>query len=90
MTLPLIFTLEEAPQEKATQLKKLLTDSQEHRQGNINLATAIIEEAGGFDYTRKGAETLVTAAKESLEVFPDCQAKQTLIAIADYVLSRDK
>ncbi len=90
MTLPLIHALTEANPEHRQTLTNLLQATPAQRQQAQQQATEIITNAGGFSYTRQGAETLIEAAIEALNIFPDCQAKATLIGIAHYVLSRDK
>ncbi|MEN8257878.1 MAG: polyprenyl synthetase family protein [Thermodesulfobacteriota bacterium] len=90
MTLPLIYAMTNGPDNKRQILVDLLAGEPFQRQTKINEVTAIIEEAGGFAYAREGADTLISAALESLEDFKDCESKNTLQGLANYVLSRDK
>jgi len=90
ITLPLIHALKKGEHEKSDQIIGLLKDDASVRADNIGLAKAFIEEYGGFDYARQGAEALVEAAIEALSIFPDCQARQILIGLAQYVLTRQK
>ena len=90
MTLPIIHALAEGDNADRARLRELLEGDEETRQQSLAQATAIIDRAQGFAYTRQGAETLIEAAIDALAIFPDCQARATLTAIGHYVLSRDK
>ncbi len=90
MTLPLIYAITNGPADKKQILVDLLADEPSARKDKIKEVTAIIEEAGGFDYAKEGADTLISAALESLDDCKDCESKDTLKGLANYVLSRDK
>ncbi len=90
MTLPLIYAIKEGPADKGKILTDLLAGQAPERQARIREVTTIIDEAGGFSYARQGADTLIAAALEALEAFKDCETKDTLQALAHYVLSRNK
>ncbi|MEN8141482.1 MAG: polyprenyl synthetase family protein [Thermodesulfobacteriota bacterium] len=90
MTLPLLHALDNSPAEQRQFLLELLAAGAGERQEKFARAREIISEAGGFSYTREGAEALIDAALEALAIFPECQAKETLSNLGHYVLSRDK
>lgn len=90
MTLPLIYTLQNAEGDEKIFITHLLDGTPEQRQEHIEDIYPLIEKHEGFAYSRKGAETLVETAIESLDIFKDCQAKKTLIGLAGYVLTREK
>jgi geranylgeranyl diphosphate synthase type I len=47
-----------------------------------------IREAGSIDYARERAETLVEEAKEDLDAFPECQQREALADVANYLVRR--
>ena len=90
MTLPLIHTLENGSNNTKEIITTLLQSDAQARLKAIDQVIDLIADSNGFNYTRQGAETIIAAAIEALVIFPDCQAKATLINIAHYVLERDK
>jgi len=54
----------------------------------IEEVSQIIHSLGSLDYAYKKAEQLVAKAKRQLSPFPPSQTKETLLNIADYILSR--
>jgi octaprenyl-diphosphate synthase len=90
MTLPLIHAIENAPDDEKKFVMDLLQDEPHKRHDHIQKVHNFIEKHNGFTYSKQGAETLVEAALESLDIFKDCQAKKTLIGLTGYVLTREK
>jgi octaprenyl-diphosphate synthase len=88
MTLPLIHALEHSPTDQRSRLAELLAGPASARQAALGEATAIIDQCGGFTYARQGADTLIDAALQSLQSFKPCDSRDTLEALAHYVLSR--
>ena len=54
----------------------------------IEEVSRIIHSLGSLDYAYKKAEQLVAKAKRQLSPFPPSQIKETLLNLADYILSR--
>jgi len=50
----------------------------------------LIEEHNGIEYTRCKADEHIARAKELLSIFPDCETRQALYTLADYVVARNK
>lgn len=90
LTLPLLHALTGAGSSRRQEMATLLAASPAERAGQVAAARRFIEEGNGFTYAIQGAETLVEAAEEALAVFPDCQARRTLIGLARYVLTRQQ
>lgn len=90
MTLPLLHALRTAPDQDRDRLHALLRDSPEARLAAFSEARQLIAKAGGFTAARQQAEELIQAATAALAIFPESQAKATLLALAAYVLQRDK
>ncbi|MDH3359963.1 MAG: polyprenyl synthetase family protein [Desulfobulbaceae bacterium] len=90
MTLPLLHALDQADDAQRDQLLDLLAASPEKRQSEVATAHDIIEANKGFAHARAKAETLVTEACEALSCFPDNDAKNMLLGLGQYVLTRQK
>lgn len=54
----------------------------------IEEVSRIIDSLGSLDYAFKKAEQLVAKAKRQLSSFPSSRTKETLLNLADYVVSR--
>ncbi len=90
MTLPLIHALSNCNDDDHHFIMDLLASTPEIRRQNTEKISHIMLKNGSFDYTREGADTLIEAALENLELFKDSMAKDTLRGVAMYVLSRNK
>lgn len=55
----------------------------------INEAISIMENSESIEYARKFAKNLIQDAKKDLSDLPESQYKQSLINLADYVISRE-
>ena len=54
----------------------------------IEAALSILEESGSIDYARTKAASLVKQGKRALDVLEDSEAKDLLLELADYMISR--
>jgi octaprenyl-diphosphate synthase len=90
MTLPLIHTLSSCNDDDRHFIMDLLAATPEIRMQNTEKVTRIMTASKSFDYTREGADTLIDAALEALDIFKDSTAKETLRGVAMYVLTRNK
>ena len=90
MTLPLLHALDQAEDADRILLLDLLAASPEKRKEEIATAHAIIEANNGFSHARDKAESLVDEACAALRIFPDNEAKMTLLGLGRYVLTRQK
>ncbi len=90
ITLPLIHALRQAADRERKEIVYLLQTGPEERDNGFDQVYRFIDENGGFAYARLGAETLIEAGCSALDIFPDCQARQTLHDLGGYVLSREK
>jgi geranylgeranyl pyrophosphate synthase len=88
-TLIAIHALSHAPQAKARRLREIMS-SRSCSEQEIGEATNIMREAGSVDYAWRRAGEFATAAKERLASFPAGNDRESLIRIADYVLSREE
>ena len=87
VTLPLIHTLihcshEERERVTAIVEQEILDDA------DLQYVISLIHRYDGIGYTRKRAKILVESAKSHLDAFGDCPAKQAMLRLADYIVSR--
>jgi len=90
MTLPLIKTLARAEAKDREALIGLLKATPRERSRQLALAHTLIEKSQGFSLAKAQAESLLTEALTGLSIFGEAPAKEPLVGLAHYVLSRDK
>ena len=92
ITLPLIRFFSVASKDKSDFVKKLLDDNQNSsnavRKENFEKVKEVLNEYNCFEFCREQAKKEIEAAKASLSIFEDCEFKQDLLNIADYILKR--
>lgn len=54
----------------------------------IDNALKILEDSGSIDYAIKTANNYINEGKAKLDILPDTEAKEILLALADYLLER--
>jgi len=89
ITLPLIYACSQAGTKEAKNIigmvkSKKLTDE------NITAIMAFVERNGGIGYAIGRAREFAAIAQKSLDILPDSPAKKSLMAFADYSVSRIK
>ncbi|HEX4479333.1 MAG TPA: polyprenyl synthetase family protein [Rudaea sp.] len=86
-TLPLIYAIERAPAAQAASLKRAIETGGLDSLDNI---VAAIRDTGSIERARERAQHYAGAAKASLAHIAPSQARDALIALADYSLQRDR
>lgn len=88
VTLPLIHTLKHCtPDEKAK--IAAIVEQEALPAENLQYVVSLIHAYDGIGYTRQRAKVLVDSAKARLESFADCPAKEAMLRLADYIVSRN-
>ena len=90
ITLPLIHTLAACDSATKVELSTLLKKGQSLTDADVATITATIARLGGFEHARAVAEERTEHAIEELARFKESVYKETLIALARYVVSRDR
>ena len=87
ITLPLIHALQSSNDGDRQRLVELITSDRDYEQifGKVKRA---IRNYQGLDYTDKLANHHITEAKSALSIFPVSPTRQSLIEIAEYVVTR--
>jgi octaprenyl-diphosphate synthase len=87
ITLPLIHTLQSSNNEDRRRLVDLITSDGVQKE-IFDQVKEIIRRYRGLDYTDSLAGQHIATAKEALATFPPSPTKETLLDIADYVVTR--
>ncbi|OIO21408.1 hypothetical protein AUJ17_03530 [Candidatus Micrarchaeota archaeon CG1_02_47_40] len=86
-TLMVLHTLKKAaPEEKQYIIKTL--DSHTGRQEEIGKVVAIMEKYGSIAYAKRIAKKMVVDAKRGVMALPATQARERLLALADFLIER--
>lgn len=88
LTLPLIHALAQAPKAEAKGMLEMI------RSGGKKMKTGrvleFVEAHGGIAYADRRAREFSSAAAAALTPFPDSPSKRSLLAFAEFVVSREK
>lgn len=88
ITLPLIYSLNSVDNAKARKIRKLI--SGDGSNDKIKEVIEFVREQGGIEFADKAAHTFAEKAKQELSVFQESDAKQSLVSLVEYVVSRKK
>jgi octaprenyl-diphosphate synthase len=89
LTLPLIFVLNTI---SASEKRELLQSIRKHYKNEKKVQEIInlVHKKGGIDYARLKMNEYAQKAKSLLDNYPDCETKNSLIAMVDYTTNRSK
>lgn len=88
MTLPLIHALQQGPEEETERIRRAIADKDLDEE-TVRFIIAVVRRRGGIAYAQHQAETNIAAGKDLLTAFPASLPKEALLAVADYVLTRN-
>ncbi len=86
ITLPLIYSLEQVSNGKATAIRKIIKNGK--KKENVKQVIDFVRENKGIDYAIETARSYSDKASESLKILPDSQSKIALEALVDFVIER--
>ena len=86
MTLPLIYALANVDKTEANKVKKLVSAAKKE---NVAKVIDFVRQNKGLDYAKTRAGEIAENAKSGLKIFPDSEAKESLINLVDFVLERN-
>jgi octaprenyl-diphosphate synthase len=87
VTLPLIYALREMSASSRKEVERLF-DSETVTDEEITSVVRIVEENGGFDYSRERGDEYAEKAHDALANLPDTVARSSLTASISYVMER--
>ncbi len=89
ITLPLLFSLRNAPPKQASEIKKMIKDTK-LKAAQIKEISKFVIDNGGIDYAESKARFYSEKAQATIVNFVDCPAKRSLIAFSNFVIERQK
>jgi len=88
VTLPLIQTLNNCTNEERQKVAAIV-EQEVLPDEDLQYVVRLIHSYDGIGYTRERAKTLIESAKTNLSGFSDCPAKEAMLRLADYIVSRN-
>jgi octaprenyl-diphosphate synthase len=89
VTLPLIHTLQHCSEDERNKIADII-EQDVLPDDDLQWVIDLIHAYDGIGYTRQRAKTLVESAKEHLALFADCPAREAMLRLADYIVSRSR
>ena len=89
ITLPLIFSLREAPADERRRILRILKKKSKSR-ADIRTVSRFVHERGGIEYAREQMQELAISARATLLEFPDSEARAAMLQLVDYTVQRRK
>jgi octaprenyl-diphosphate synthase len=87
ITLPLLYALNNSnPEDRNIILKYLETELQDNE---IKHIVDFINNSDGIEYAKSKADEFVKKAKQCLEIFPESEAKTSLLKLVDFAVQRN-
>src|SRR5574340_1116268 len=87
ITLPLIHALKQCSPKEKNLIKKVVQHKDESADALLDIV-ALIHKYDGVNYALNKANAYIEEGKEFLRIFPDSEAKTTLLTISDYIIER--
>jgi octaprenyl-diphosphate synthase len=92
ITLPLIHVLKKCSPKEKNLIKKVVqlkgNGKEAPREEQLMEIVALINKYGGVDYALDKAGAYIAEGKNYLQIFPDSEARTSLITISDYIIER--
>lgn len=89
MTLPMIYALNNAPKSDRNRMIRIIKNHNDNSK-KVNEVIAYVLKSGGIEHTKSKMMEFTKSAKSRLKQFPDGEAKDSLIALVDYTINREK
>jgi octaprenyl-diphosphate synthase len=89
ITIPLLGALSNVSEDEQKRVRGLVNDIVGHPEHRDEIV-AFVKENGGLEYARRRLDEYVEKAVHALDVLPDSQEKEYLVALAHFTAKRDK
>ena len=89
MTLPMIYALNNAPKSDRNRMIRIIKNHNDDSK-KVNEVIQYVLQSGGIAHTKSKMQEFTTSALERLNAFPEGDAKESLIALVDYTVNREK
>ena len=87
LTLPLIYALGRASGDERRAMEELFR-RETIQEEDFKIVLDFVEKGEGFRFARDEAGKMADQAKSHLDIFPECEEKDALLALADHVIHR--
>ena len=88
ITLPLLYSLKNSSDSESAKIIKLLKSN--NNKDKVSLIIDFVKRQKGIEYSEKIAKEYSLKAKECIKDFPENDAKNSLLALVDFVIERKK
>jgi octaprenyl-diphosphate synthase len=89
MTLPMIYALNNAPKSDRNRMIRIIKNNGDDSQ-KVKEVIDFVWNSGGIEHTQQKMMEYTESAKSRLNHFPDNAAKNSLLALVDYTINREK
>ena len=89
MTLPMIYALNNAPKSDRKRMINIIKNHNDNSK-KVNEVIQYVLNSDGIEHTKAKMMEFTESAKSRLDQFPDNEAKDSLIALVDYTINREK
>ncbi len=89
MTLPMIYALNNAPKSDRKRMIKIIKNHNDNSK-KVNEVIQYVLQSGGIEHTKSKMMEFTESAKSRILLFPDNEARESLIALVDYTINREK
>jgi octaprenyl-diphosphate synthase len=89
ITLPLLYSLKNCKDEKTDSFLKII-NNKDYTPDNVSSLINFAKEGGGIEYAELCMQNYRNRAVELLNQLPQSEARESLIRLADYIVSRNK
>lgn len=89
MTLPLIYSLNEASNKEQRRIRGLVKNSN-HKKKQVQMVIDFVKDSGGIPYAKTVMRKFVDDAQEILNQFQDSEYKESLQQMVEFTISRNK
>ncbi len=88
MTLPLIYSLQQAGKSESKKIMKIIKNGAAGKE--IQYVVDFVIRNGGIAYAEERSHDFGNQARENISIFPDSDAKQSLLSFVNFVMEREK
>lgn len=89
ITLPLIYLLRKTTEEETEKVKAIIKAERLTRE-DLDYILALLDKYNAIEQSYQKAYSILQEAKAELDIFEDSMEKRALLALSDYVLTREK
>lgn len=91
VTLPLLYALERSDPQDGERLREILALDDDIPAADLTFVVQVMQRTGALDDALTQAHQFAEAAKKALtKAFPDSPERRTMLALADFVVARDR